>query len=51
MKLSTLQKFGGAAIIAGSLLLALYSAAFQLLLPFKQLMTDYAAVVANPNWP
>jgi hypothetical protein len=50
MKLSTLQRIGGVSLILGSLLLALYSISFQLLLPMDQLKTDYSAVVNNCNW-
>lgn len=45
-----LEKLGGAAIIAGSLLFAIYSSMFPVLLPIGSGTYDYAQVVLNPNW-
>ena len=44
------QKLGGLSLIAGSLLMAVYSAMFPLLLPIGRYAADYAELVRNPNW-
>ncbi len=50
MKLETLQKFGGVSLIAGSVLLLVYSVFFSFLLPIKTIRADFTAAVLNPNW-
>jgi hypothetical protein len=50
MQLSTIQKLGGASLILGSILLLVYSVLFPLLLPMKEMNTDFTLLVLNPNW-
>jgi hypothetical protein len=50
MKISTINKFGGFALIAGSLLLTIYAISFSILLPIKEVTRDYTALVLNSNW-
>lgn len=44
------EKLGGAAIIAGSLLLRAYAVLFPILLPLGTGTFDYAVVVRSPGW-
>lgn len=44
------EKLGGAAIIAGSLLLSAYAVLFTILLPLGTGTFDYAEVVRSPGW-
>lgn len=46
----SLERFGGASLILGSLLLATYSALFTALLPVGNGSYDYVQMVLNPNW-
>jgi len=50
MQVSTIQKFGGGSLILGSVLLLTYSVLFPLLLPMKDMVTDFTLLVLNPNW-
>lgn len=50
MNLPLLEELGGVAIIAGSVLFAVYSAMFPVLLPIRSGDYDYVQVVLNPNW-
>lgn len=50
MKLGTIQKFGGVSLIIGSLLMAVYSAFFSMLLPLADIRRDMTLAVNNPNW-
>lgn len=50
MKTHSVDKFGAVAIITGSLLFALYSLMFPILLPAKTGGFDMVDVVLNPNW-
>ena len=50
MQLSTLQRLAGSALIAGSVLLAVYAIAFPMLLPLDRMASDFAQVVLNPHW-
>jgi hypothetical protein len=50
MLVSTIQKFGGGSLILGSVLLLAYSVLFPLVLPMKDMMTDFTLLVLNPNW-
>ena len=50
MQLSTLQRLAGSALIAGSVLLAVYAIAFPALLPLDRMATDFADGVLNPHW-
>jgi len=50
MKVETLHKYGGISIIAGSLLLTVYSISFSLLLPVNSIKQNYVSLVLNPNW-
>ena len=49
MKLSTLQKFGGFSLIAGSALLTVYSVCFSLL-PVNGVHRDPVTAINDPNW-
>lgn len=46
----TFDKLGGSALIAGSLLFALYSALFTILLPIGDGHYDFVQVVLDPDW-
>lgn len=50
MKLSTLQKIGGIALIIGSLLLTIYSICFSTLLPVAEIRRTFTLAVLNANW-
>ena len=50
MELSSLQKFGGFSLIAGSLCLTAYSVFFFTLLPFNKIRQDFTLAILNPNW-
>jgi hypothetical protein len=50
MQLTTLQKFGGISLIAGSVLLTVYSLGFTFLLPVREMHHDVTIVVNDPNW-
>jgi len=50
MNPSSLEKLGGISLIAGSLLMAVYSATFLLLMPIRGGAIDYVQLVLNPNW-
>ncbi len=50
MQDTVLGKSGGFAIIAGSILLFVYSALFTVLLPIGHGQYDFVQVVLNPNW-
>ena len=50
MRLLFLQRLAGSALIAGSVLLALYAIAFPILLPIDRMETDFAQLVLNPHW-
>lgn len=50
MQLSTLQRLAGSALIAGSVLLAVYAIAFPALLPLDRMATDFTQGVLNPHW-
>jgi hypothetical protein len=44
------EKFGGAALILGSILLTVYTALFAVLLPIGGGPREFVGVVLNPNW-
>ncbi len=46
----SIEKLGGLSLIIGSLLLALYSALFPILLPIGNGAYDFVKVVLNPSW-
>jgi hypothetical protein len=48
MKWLSLEKVGGVSIIVGSLLFAIYSAGYPLLLPLQS--GDYQQIILDPNW-
>lgn len=48
--MSSFERIGGASLILGSLLFAIYSALFPVLLPIGTGSYDYVEVVLNPNW-
>ncbi|MEJ2053589.1 MAG: hypothetical protein P8X42_06680, partial [Calditrichaceae bacterium] len=50
MKLGIIQKLGGIALIAGSVLLTIYSIFFFTLLPVNEIRHDFTLVIQNPNW-
>jgi|GEM_PF-4698036 len=50
MEISTLRKAGGVALAVGGILLALYAALFNLLLPTDLMETDFAGLVLSPAW-
>jgi hypothetical protein len=50
MKLSTLQRLGGLAIIAGSALLTGWAVCWTALLPVQERLRDFTLTVQNPNW-
>lgn len=50
MKLETLQKLGGISLILGSILLITYSLLAPLLLPIKEMHSDFSLLVLNSNW-
>ena len=50
MQLSTLQRLAGSALIAGSVLLAVYAIVFPALLPLDRMATDFTQGVLNPHW-
>jgi hypothetical protein len=50
MHLLSLEKLGGISLIVGSLLMAVYSAMFSILMPIRGGAIDYVQVVLNPNW-
>jgi len=50
MRLSTLQRLSATALIAGSVLLAVYAIAFPALLPLDRMATDFAQLVLSPHW-
>ena len=50
MRISLFEKLGGYSLIAGSLLLAVYSALFTTLLPIGNGRYDYVQVVLDPQW-
>jgi hypothetical protein len=50
MKLSTIQKFGGLALIVGAILFAAYSVLFLSLFPVSEIQRDFARVVMSPPW-
>ncbi len=50
MKLSTIQKFGGVALITGSIFLTLWAIFWTTLLPVAQRAKDPSAMVLNQNW-
>jgi len=50
MQLSTLQRLAGSALIAGSVLLAVYAIAFPAILPLDRMATDFAQIVLTPHW-
>jgi hypothetical protein len=50
MKLATTQKLGGAAMIAGAILFAAYSALSAVLLPLAEMRRDMTLLVSHPAW-
>jgi hypothetical protein len=50
MQLATLQRWGGIAIIAGSVLLSVYAVVFPLLLPIPGGVYDLSVLSVHPNW-
>ena len=50
MNILSLEKVGSISLILGSLLLAVYSALFPVLLPLGNGAVDYVQMVLNPNW-
>ena len=50
MTLRFIERFGGASLILGSLLLTAYAALFPILLPVGSGTYDFAQVVLNPSW-
>ena len=50
MKLAPFEKFGGISLIIGSVLFAVYSSMFPVLLPVRSGIYDFVLVVLNPNW-
>ena len=50
MNYLTLDKFGGASLILGSLLLTAYSVLFPLLLPVDKAAQDFVRLVIDPHW-
>lgn len=50
MSVLSVEKVGGVSLIAGSLLLTVYSALFPALLPLNGGKFDFVQVVLNPNW-
>lgn len=50
MKPATIQKLAAAALLLGSVLLALYAIAFPALLPMDRIRTDFAQIVLAPHW-
>lgn len=50
MKLATTQKLGGAAMIAGAVLLATYSVLFAAVLPVAEKQRDLTILVNHPAW-
>lgn len=50
METCTLRKAGGVALAIGGILLALYAALFNLLLPTDLMETDFAGLVLSPAW-
>lgn len=50
MNYLTLDKFGGASLILGSLLLTAYSVLFPLLLPVDKVPLDFVRLVIDPHW-
>ena len=50
MSVLSVEKVGGISLIAGSLLLTVYSVLFPVLLPLNGGQYDFVQVVLNPNW-
>ena len=50
MSVLSVEKVGGISLIAGSLLLTVYSVLFPVLLPINGGKFDFVQVVLNPNW-
>jgi hypothetical protein len=50
MKLTTIQKFGGVAIIAGSILLTCWTIIWSSFLPINEITKDFSILVLNQNW-
>jgi len=50
MKLATIQKLGGFALIAGAILFATYSVLFLSLFPAGEIHRDFSRIVLSPPW-
>ena len=50
MNISMIQKLGGCALIAGALMMAVYSIGFPLLLPVAEATGNFTKLVQNPHW-
>ena len=50
MKLSTIRKSGGIAIIAGAVLFTLWTVCWTFCLPIAERMKDFSLLVKSPNW-
>jgi hypothetical protein len=50
MKLATIQKLGGFALIAGAILFATYSVLFLSLFPADEIHRDFSRIVLSPPW-
>jgi hypothetical protein len=50
MKPATIQRLGGAALVAGAALFAVYSVFFPALLPISEAGRDFTVIILNPAW-
>lgn len=50
MKLATLQKLGGYAVIAGALIFTVWAVCWNFLLPVEKGLKDFSIMVTHPNW-
>jgi len=50
MEITVLRKLGGLALIVGGILLAIYAALFNLLLPVELMESDFSRLVLSPAW-
>jgi len=50
MKLTTIQRLGGASLIGGSILFMAYSALWPSLLPISEAQRDFSRLVLDPHW-